>query len=499
VSEWNSGSAGWGGGSGNSGWSGNSGSAGSSGWGSGTAPQNSSAASSGGNWGSPRPQNNYGSGSPGGWNAPKEPEEPKPEYTISPSKFIAGLLGGGCGGILGWFLLDGLRAAGSFTPLCFALAVTAVAVCAAAAIRIAALADGSAKYFRKTEPKAHFASKCLIVFPILFLLSGLFEFLYELGGDSAVLQPTSYIFLLDTSGSMANGLGAAMESAAAGVINDMDEGFPFSVYTFDSRVENPVPMHAKTAADAQNGFKLKFSGKTMFYGVLEQVCKDYEQALSDHTWTGGGVPKVLLFSDGLPSDSDSGAIDRLRKNDLTVSTVAADGADIAVMQEIAEKTGGAALHISDTADLRTAMEQAFRASAERTLFSVRPRMVRGWLYVLMRLIFLFLLGAAFAAILYYAGSLRYDLDRAVITKIITGILSAAAIEIGTQSFGLSEFVTAIIFGVLAGFNILHNVYIKETPRKQEQYIPGTWGSGQKPQQDAERREIVDRNSGGGPW
>ena len=486
MSEWNSG-----------GWSSQSGSGGGNGWSSGSAQ------SGGQPWGSPAAQNNFGSGT-SSWSTQKKPEEPKTEYVFSPPKLIAGLVGGAAGGVTAWYWLDGLRTGNGWSPLSFAAAMTLIAVCIAAAIRIAAGVDGSAKHLRRTEPKAHFGRRCLAWILVLFLVSGLFEWLYELGGTAAVVQPTSYIFALDTSGSMDDGTGDAMQKAAEDVIASLEPGFPFSVYTFSSDVQMIAPMHGKTAAENQPALSLAFVGTTALYGALDQICSDYEAETAVGTWAGGSSPKVLLFSDGIPTDSgvlsasSGAALKRLRQNGLTVSTLSVDGADLELMKEIADQTGGVALHIRDTADLRAAMERALTESADRTLFSVRPVMVHGWLYVLMRLIFLTILGAMFAPVIWYAGCLRDDRFRAVFLKVPTGIIGAAFAEIGTQSFGLPEQVICTGFGVLAGFVLLHAVYVKPEKQQKPQFTGSGWTGGST-QPDMERREIQDKNAGGGLW
>ena len=153
----------------------------------------------GASWGAPAAQNNF-SGGTSSWSSQKKPQEPQTEYAFSPAKLIAGLTGGAAGGVTAWYLLDGLRAGNGSSPLSFAAAVTLIACCIACAVRLAAFYDGSAKHLRKTEPKAHFARRCLAFLAGIFLLSGLFEFLYELGGADYT-APSSYVLVLDTSGS----------------------------------------------------------------------------------------------------------------------------------------------------------------------------------------------------------------------------------------------------------------------------------------------------------
>ena len=476
-------------------------STGDSSWGS-PQPQNGGTMSSG-TWGSAQPQNNYGSGSGGNWGSSRSPKETEPTYALSVTKLLAGLAGGTGGGILGWILLNGIRSEGGWTPLAFAAAVTSIAVCTAIAVRIAAGIDGSAKYQRQHDPKAHFGRRCLAFLAAVFLLSGVSEYLYELGGNAGTLQ-TSYIFVLDTSGSMSTGAGRAMEAAAEAVIHNLEPGFPFAVYTFSDKAERIIDLHPKSAEEDTLDLALRFSGSTALYSALSNISADYKSTVYTGNWSGGKAPKVLLFSDGFPTDGtllgteERSVLKTLRRSGLTVSTVSVDGADYSLMKNSARETGGVALQIADTADLRTAMERAFTESADRNLFSLRPVMANNWLYLLMRIAFLWILGALFAGVLYNAGYLKYDLDRAVISKLLTGLLGALAAELGAQTLRLPDAVICVLFGIFAGIAALHTVYVKPEKKPAEQFVPASWSGGSTPP-DVGRREITDKNADGPKW
>ena len=75
--------------------------------------------------------------------------------------------------------------------------------------------------------------RSLLLFLAVFAAAALFEFLYELQLNGRNREPGSYIFLMDSSGSMEeNDPENRRYEAIQSVLANQEEDFPFAVYTF---------------------------------------------------------------------------------------------------------------------------------------------------------------------------------------------------------------------------------------------------------------------------
>ena len=60
------------------------------------------------------------------------------------------------------------------------------------------------------------------------------------------------------------------------------------------------------------------------------------------------ITRAIIFSDGGPTDSESDEITKAREKHIPVDTVYIGGGDSAILQDIAERTGGIYLRFDDT-------------------------------------------------------------------------------------------------------------------------------------------------------
>ncbi|MBQ9002940.1 MAG: VWA domain-containing protein [Eggerthellaceae bacterium] len=132
---------------------------------------------------------------------------------------------------------------------------------------------------------------------LTFSLGALLEWAYEHNIDVGARDPTSYIFVIDDSGSMSgNDPEQRRYAAISDVLDEVDPSFPFMVYEFASDVSVLRKMApVSEGIPAMQGMQ---DGGTAMKAALNAVLDGYERG----DWSGGNRPKVILLSDGAPTD-----------------------------------------------------------------------------------------------------------------------------------------------------------------------------------------------------
>lgn len=394
-------------------------------------------------------------------------------YHVSPAKMLACLVGGILGGFMGLKAYAALTAV--WKPLAVAVFFLIMALCIFLCLIAVSVKTDDYYYFTKKQGgSARFKKTVPIIFVLLFLFSGLFEFLYELEGSYTAPVPTSYIFALDTSGSMEESDPSAAEAQALSqVISQLDTGVPFAVYTFSNSAECVSQMHNKTDADNNEKWEMEYKGETAMYGVLENILEDLDNADGVSTLSGGACPRVILFSDGAPTDggfanmSIKRIVREYEKRGISVCTACVELADVDLMTFVAESTGGKCVYINNMDELLGVMKTALTLQGDttRTLLSHRPFMVKRTLYAVLRVVFLFLLGLSFFAVIYMANCVERDMGAVFAIKLSTALLGAGLMESLLQAFGSSVFAVQMTFVILTSFAVLH------TAKPAEQIMP----------------------------
>lgn len=237
----------------------------------------------------------------------------------------------------------------------------------------------------------------------VFSLGALLEWVYELNIDAADREPTSYVFVIDDSGSMSGNDPEQRRYAAIGdVLDGVDPSFPFMVYEFASDVS--VLREMAPLSEGFPAMRGMQDGGTAMKAALNAVLDDHERG----EWSGGNRPKVILLSDGAPTDLGfldtlNAEMKRYARAGVSISTVGLGDADEQMMRRIARATGGVYVAAPDAGSLSDAMAEAAVESAERDLLSARHFAEPDLLYVILRILFLAILGIAigiFSAIAY---------------------------------------------------------------------------------------------------
>ena len=285
---------------------------------------------------------------------------------------------------------------------------------------------------------------------LVFGSSALFQYIYGLNSEKVYQGPSSYIFVIDNSGSMQqNDPENLRYGAIQQILEGMPENFPYMIYGFSDnvvRIRDMAPVSEGIGEIAAEN-----NGGTAIKGALQQVIEDYKNKVWEDK---NHRPKVILLTDGCATDIGffnpiTRVLKKFSKERISVSTVGLGTVDGKLMQKIADSTDGIFLQVEDVAYLKDAMKNAAtQYSEERNLLSVRSRQDRDWMYALMRIGFLTILGTGIGVLMIIASTKEEDAYLIAISSEIKGFAGGIVMEIGTQVIGLSDSVMWMVMWIL---------------------------------------------------
>ena len=287
---------------------------------------------------------------------------------------------------------------------------------------------------------------------IVFFLAAFFQWLYGLSASAKQAGPTSYVFVIDDSGSMtANDPDGERYTAIREVLRDMDSDFPYMVYGFsnDTTVLQPMTTVGKGLPQLSGAS----DGGTAIRGALKQVLEDYQSGV----WKGGDSPRVILLTDGVAGDIGlfrpiNPVLKQYAKARISVSTVGLGDADENLMRSIAESTGGVYIDVSDATELSAAMKSAAVKTSAHDLLSVRYSSHLGWLYGFLRILFLTILGCVIGLGALVAYGYADTANLLLVATGATSLLGALLMELSTglgASAGLMWLILWILYSATA--------------------------------------------------
>ncbi len=287
----------------------------------------------------------------------------------------------------------------------------------------------------------------------VFFLSALFQWIYALDFNRQVSAPTSYVFVIDDSGSTENSDPNQMRySAIDAVLEDVDESFPYMVYSFADDYE--ILRDMAPVSEGKGDVTGESYGGTAIRGVLEQVMEDYQ----NQVWDGGAQPKVILMTDGYATDiSLFSSIHSVLKDyvnaGISVSTVGLDQVDEDLLTQIAETTGGVYVQAEDAGDLSSAMQSAVSQTSSRDLLSARYADQGNFRLALMRVVFLFILGTGIGLLAMLVYGNEESAMLMVISSAVKALAGALVMELGTGVFGMPAKLAWLILWILIAATI----------------------------------------------
>lgn len=305
---------------------------------------------------------------------------------------------------------------------------------------------------------------------IIFLASMLFQWLYGLNIDKQILEPSSFVFIIDDSGSMAtNDPSQERYRAISDALKDMPDSFDYIVYSFSD--DSHIVREMAPKSDGLKEITGISSGGTSINGTLNQVLDDYEKG----HWTGGASPKVILLTDGHATDiglftSIRGVLRRYVSDHISISTVGLGDVDTSLMTRIAKTTGGVFIDVKKASELSVAMTAAAKEYSSRDLLSARYQPSLNFLYGFLRILFLTLLGLGIGFSACVAYGLQDTVSLTLTASFISAFIGALLMELGTSLVGLSDRFMWLILWILISVVIAVKIssYVgrqQRTPRK----------------------------------
>jgi len=306
----------------------------------------------------------------------------------------------------------------------------------------------------------------LIGIIIMFGAGTLFQWLYSLNPNDENIAPTSYIFVIDDSGSMQdNDSTGERYKAIYEVLKDMPDDFTYMVYSFSNDAFIVKEMGPISEGIPQ--IEGNYSGGTEIKLALKKIMSDME----NEVWKGGETPKVIFLTDGYATDiewfTNIGTILRqYAAKHVSISTVGLGHVDTNLMNKIAKSTGGVFIDVSDAAGLSDAMNTAARAYADRDLLSTRYSSSLNVLYGFLRILFLSLLGTGLGFLVSIAYGFQDSTSLIIVSSIIKSVLGAVIMELGTSVLGFSDKFMWLVFWILLSITLATKVASSHNRRER---------------------------------
>lgn len=274
----------------------------------------------------------------------------------------------------------------------------------------------------------------------VLLLSSLLEFLYELSPKHKEIEATSYIFILDESGSMSmNDPNGLRYQAIPEIMKEENAGFPYRVYTFSD--DTQIAREMGPLDDEYNEIPIKNDGETTIFGTVIKVLNDYK----NRVWDGGANPKIIFLTDGAATDLSkdflwfkgnmpefTSALEEYSELGINISTVGLGSVDREVMRKMAETTGGVFVSIQNASDLGAAMKTAATSYSDRNLLSIRYMKHLDKIYGVVRILFLSIIGMVIGSLVLLAYMEDTSIPIIIVSSAVSALSGSVLLELGLK-------------------------------------------------------------------
>lgn len=286
---------------------------------------------------------------------------------------------------------------------------------------------------------------------VTFLLTMALEFIYELDNSLTTPKTTSYVFVIDDSGSMSVNDPDNLRVEAIGEIMKKED-IPYCVYKFS---EDAELIHEMSEYDQNDVYEFNSDGGgTNILQSLYTVSQD----MKDPGFGGGERPKVLLLSDG--ESYDDGLAEVMREFvdlNVVVSTVGFGQVNTSLMQGIADRTGGIYVYCDDLNALSTDMEQAITSGSTRTLLTPRSTRNNQILLLIMRILFLTMIGSMIGVCKGRGAFSDIDLMRIIVFTAGQSLIAGILCEVLVNSHqGIARLLVDILWAATVMYQLVIN-------------------------------------------
>lgn len=300
-----------------------------------------------------------------------------------------------------------------------------------------------------------FDSQAVLAVVAVLIFGILFEFIYEIDffkSAKGYQDPTSYVFIIDNSGSMSNSDPQGLRYKAIDqIIQAKDASFPYAVYSFNDTITEERAL--APVSKGKTEFVPTNKGGTEIKATLEQFLEMYQNGMKEKL---GGTPKFLLLSDGHATDlwffsSINGLLKEYAKTDIIISTVGLGDADDVLMQKIADYTGGVYLSVENVDQLEQSMQQAIKKNGNkyaRTLYTHRNVPKFDALYAVLRILFASVLGIIVSGSMVFLFTDGDNVSLIVESTIIKAIAAGLLLEFGINALSLPTVLVRFVYFLL---------------------------------------------------
>lgn len=316
---------------------------------------------------------------------------------------------------------------------------------------------------------------------VFFLVTMLFEFIYEVEGKSEVEPSNNYVFLVDNSGSMDNNdVSFKRYEVLEQIISDLPADSKIGVYTYANDVYTAVPVGTNSNDFTIDENLMVNDGATQMLTCVNEV--------ADEIVKSGENYNIINLTDGIPTDSKKififktkqykNALKKCKENGIKISSVGFGYPDEKFLTKVANATGGVYLEADNVDSLYSSISNAISATDNnkftRTLVSVRQGVKSGSiLYAILRILFLSLMGILFSIIKTLAASEQDNSTVMIIISIICCTIGAVIIELFTNAFSVSENISRILFCLLWSITVSPVKSVKTRKNDYSKYLGGS--------------------------
>lgn len=373
--------------------------------------------------------------------------------------FILSIVAGVVAAITDMFVYEAMADVWAKPLLIAVMAVIFAAIVCTTLLVTMLVTEESDEAFLFLEGKGALIAGLAVLLVVVFGVGMLLEYIYD-RNVTVANAPTSYIFVMDESESMGwNDPNKERHTAVNQLMQGMPGDFPYAVYMFD----HTVGLVRDMASNAQGKFQpdaqvlRAFGGGTMIGDALARVMNDIETGTLTNL---GDNPRVILLTDGedyyLTNTTKQEKIAQASKwaqkyiqHGIIVATVGLGdhSVDAVPMITLAEQTGGVYVGVADAQNLAQGFSSAVQADASRDLFSSRNLPKQDWLYALLRVLFLTLLGTAIAFAKALACAREDDTLKIILVGAAAALIGAIAVEV-LAALALPAFIGGMIYWIL---------------------------------------------------
>lgn len=298
----------------------------------------------------------------------------------------------------------------------------------------------------------------MTAFILMALLSALFAWIYGWIGTGGRERVSSYLFVIDNSGSMDQTDPSGMRyQAIEKLLENKDPDFSYGIYHFSDSAQLVRKMAPVSAGgpvqEPENG------GGTAVIHALDTILDDLDTGtlqLDHHC-------RMILLSDGYATDvSDTTRYECIRRLEqfadrgISISTVGmTGGVDTQLLMLAADKTGGTYVSVQNVEQLEEGMRHAAQAEeGSRNLLGYRSEKDTGLLFSAMRIFFVIVLGMLIAVEKTVLCERFLNTNSVLASSMIGSALAGICLEAGMNTLGLHPSAMRIAVCVLTAFTLL---------------------------------------------